>query len=82
MELKDQILEKMIQRAAAVFKKDPAELSAATEFVTDLKAKSVNYVQIITVIGDEFDVEIPFMEFRRKKTLGEAAEFVARICEA
>jgi acyl carrier protein len=77
MELKDQILEKIIQRAAIAFKKSPSELSADTKFVEDLKAKSVNYVQIITVIMDEFDVEIPFMEFRRKKTLGEAAQFVA-----
>ena len=80
MELKDQILEKMIQRAAAIFKKDPGELSAETKFVDDLKAKSVNLVQIITVVMDEFDVEIPFMEFRRKKTLGEAAEYVAGLC--
>jgi acyl carrier protein len=77
MDLKDQILEKMIQRAAVLFKKEPSELSADTRFVEDLKAKSVNYVQIITVIMDEFDVEIPFMDFRRKKTLGEAAQFVA-----
>ncbi len=77
MDLRDQILEKIIQRAAVAFKKSPSELSADTKFVEDLKAKSVNYVQIITVIMDEFDVEIPFMEFRRKKTLGEAAQFVA-----
>jgi len=80
MELKDQILEKMIQRAAEIFKKNPAEMSGETKFVDDLKAKSVNYVQIITIIMDSFDVEIPFMEFRRKKTLGEAAQFVADLC--
>jgi len=79
MDLRDQILEKIIQRAAVAFKKSPSELSADTKFVEDLKAKSVNYVQIITVIMDEFDVEIPFMEFRRKKTLGEAAQFVASL---
>jgi len=79
MELKEQILEKMIQRAAELFKKNPSELSANTKFVEDLKAKSVNYVQIITVIMDELDVEIPFMEFRRKKTLGDAAQFVAEL---
>ena len=81
MELKDQILESMIRRAAEVFKKDPGELSAGTDFVADLKAKSVNYVQIITVLADEFDVEIPFMEFRRKKTFGEAADYVAGLLE-
>ena len=80
MELKDQILEKTIQRASELFKKNPSELNADTKFVEDLKAKSVNYVQIITILADTFDVEIPFMEFRRKKTLGEAAEYVAQLC--
>jgi acyl carrier protein len=80
MGLKDEILEKIIQRAAQVFKKDLAELSADTRFVEDLKAKSVNFVQIIAVLEDAFDVQINFMELRRKKTLGEAAEFVARLC--
>jgi acyl carrier protein len=79
MDLKERILEKMIERAAVLFKRSPSELSADTKFVEDLKAKSVNYVQIITVVMDEFDVEIPFMEFRRKKTLGEAAQFVAEL---
>jgi acyl carrier protein len=79
MELKDQILEKMIQRAAEIFKKNPADMSGETKFVDDLKAKSVNYVQIITIVADTFDVEIPFMEFRRKRTLGEAAAYVAEL---
>jgi len=80
MELKDEILEKIIQRAAVVFKKDPGELSADSTFVEDLKAKSVNYVQIIAILEDAYDVQINFMQFRRKKTLGEAAEFVAQLC--
>jgi acyl carrier protein len=80
MALKDEILGKIIQRAAEVFKKDPSELSANTSFVEDLKAKSVNLVQIIAILEDAYDVQINFMEFRRKKTLGEAAEFVAQLC--
>ena len=79
MGLQEEILDKMIQRAAEVFKKDRTELSGETKFVDDLKAKSVNYVQIITIVMDTFDVEIPFMEFRRKKTLGEAAAYVAQL---
>jgi len=80
MALKDEILGKIIERTAQVFKKDPGELSADTSFVEDLKAKSVNYVQIIAILEDAFDVQINFMQFRRKKTLGEAAEFVAQLC--
>ncbi len=77
MELRDEILEKIVKRSAQIFKKVPEELRADTTFVDDLKAKSVNYVQIIMVLADTFDVDIPFMEFRRKKTLGEAAAYVA-----
>jgi len=80
MELKDEILEKIIQRASEVFKKDPSELNADTRWVEDLKAKSVNIVQVIAVLEDTYDVEMNFMEFRRKKTLGEAAEFIAQLC--
>jgi acyl carrier protein len=80
MALRDDVLEKIIQRAAEVFKKDPAELSAETSFETDLKAKSVNYVQVIAVLEDAFDVQINFMQFRRNRTLGEAAQFVAQLC--
>ena len=80
MELKDEILGHIIQRAAELFKKDPGELSADTQWVEDLNAKSVNYIQIITILADEYDVEINFMEFRRKKTFGESAEFVAQLC--
>ena len=80
MGLKEEVLEKIIARAAVLFKKKPEELSPETKWVEDLKAKSVNYVQVIAVLEAEFDVQINFMEFRRKKTLGEAAEFVAQLC--
>jgi acyl carrier protein len=81
MELKDEILEKIIKRAAEIFKKELGELNADTKFVEDLKAKSVNMVQIIAVLEDAFDVQINFMEFRRKKTIGEAADFVASLVQ-
>ena len=80
MGLREEALEKIIKRAAEVFKRDPGELNADTKWVEDLNAKSVNYVQIITILADEYDVEINFMEFRRKKTFGESAEFVAQLC--
>ncbi len=80
MELRDEILEKLIARTAVVFKKDPKELSPETNFVEDLKAKSVNMVQIITVLADEYDVEITFMEARRKKTISEMADYIAELC--
>lgn len=80
MELREEILEKMIQRTAEVLKKDPAELTTDMRFIEDLKAKSVNMVQIITVLEDEFDVEIPYMQIRKKKSIGEAVDLIAELC--
>lgn len=80
MELREEILAKMIQRTAEVLKKDPAELTPDMRFIEDLKAKSVNMVQIITVLEDEFDVEIPYMQIRKKKSIGEAVDLIAELC--
>ena len=81
MELKDQILEKIIEAAATVFRKEPGELGAETRFVEDLGAKSANIVQIIVILMDAFDVEIPYLPFKRNKTFGDAAAHVAELCE-
>lgn len=81
MGLQEEILEKLIQRTAEVFKMDPAALTPETRFVKDLKAKSVNMVKIITVLEDEFDVEIPFMKIRKKESIGETAAFIAELCD-
>jgi acyl carrier protein len=81
MDLKDEILQKIIKRSAELFKKNPEELSESTNFETDLKAKSVNIVQILTVLEAEYDVEITYMDFKRKKTIGEAADFVSKLIE-
>jgi acyl carrier protein len=78
---KDRVLARIVERAAELFKTDPSAYNAETRFVEDLKAKSVNYVQIIAVLEEEFDIQIPFMDFRRRKTFGEAAEFVAGLTE-
>lgn len=78
--MKEQVLEKLMERAASLLGKEVAEFSADTVFA-DLDLKSVNYSQIITVLEDEFDVEIPYMDFKRKKTFGEAAEYVEAIIE-
>jgi acyl carrier protein len=80
MELQDEILEMIIDKAAQIFKKAPAELNADTHFVNDLKAKSVNVVQIITMLEAEYDVQVNYMQVKRKETMGEVAEYVAELC--
>ncbi len=79
--MREQILEAMIARAAEVFGLNASELSGSTHYDDDLKAKSGQIVQITTYLEDEYDVEIPYMEFRRKKTFDEAAAFIEQLID-
>jgi acyl carrier protein len=76
MDLRQEILEMIIAKTADQFHKAPAEFNPATKFA-DLGGKSVDLVKLISVLEDKYEVEISFMEFRRKKTFGEAVDFVA-----
>jgi acyl carrier protein len=80
VELRDEILQRIIERTALIFKKTPGELNEHTNFIDDLKAKSVNMVQIITVLEAEYDVQITFMEARRQKTIGNLADYITGLC--
>jgi len=82
MDLRAQIKEKLIKRGAPLFGKKPEEITEEMKFVKDLNAKSVHYSQITTYLEDEFDVEIPFMTFRRKETIGEAIDYVLDLVES
>lgn len=80
METRKQILEKLIERATTIFGNSADNYSEDTKF-EDLKMKSVNYSQMTTYLEDAFDVEIPYMEFKRKKTFGEAADYITELIE-
>jgi acyl carrier protein len=79
MAIREEAIEVLVQKAASLFGKDPASLGAGTRFIEDLEAKSVNFVQLSAALEEQFEVEVPYMEFRKKSTFGEAADFIAKI---
>ena len=52
------------------------ELSADTNIATDLGADSLDVVEILMSIEDEFDIEIPDSEIENIRTIGELAEYI------
>jgi len=74
---RDDVSSALYAAVSAALHKPVADLSDATELIADLGAKSVNFVRIIADLEDEFDVEIPFTEFRKQATIGEAIDYVA-----
>lgn len=81
MALRDDVYAKLTERAAPLFGKKPEELTEDMRFVEDLNAKSVHYSQITTYLEDAFDAEVPYMNFRRQKTIGEAVDYVVDLLE-
>lgn len=79
MGLRDDIYKKMVERAAPLFGIKPENMTEDLRFEEDLKVKSVHISQITTYLEDAFDVEIPYMTFRRKATIGEAVDYVLKL---
>jgi acyl carrier protein len=79
MAQKQDVVEKIVERVCEIFSKQTSDVGETTRFAEDLGAKSGNLTQITTFLEDEFEIEIPFMEFRRKKSIGEAAEYVVSL---
>ena len=80
--LREQVRSAVYSVISATMHKPEQGLDDSTQIVADLGAKSVNFVRIISALEDEFDLEIPFMEFRRKKTIGDAIEYIVGLCES
>lgn len=78
MKLREEIIEKMKERLSTIL-----GVSDCTEETTfeSLGMKSVNYSQLTTVLEDEFDVEVPYMDFKRKLTIGSAADYIVELVE-
>ena len=52
------------------------ELSADTNIATDLGADSLDVVEILMSIEDEFEIEIPDSEIENIRTIGELVEYI------
>lgn len=79
MKIEDRIAEGVMKAVARIFRKDVSELTLNTRFVEDLRAKSVNIVELIAVLQNEFQIEIPMMKARRQKTIGESINFIVSL---
>ena len=78
--MREQVLEKIIERASEIWNIDKEKMEENTLFA-DMNPKSAHYSQMTTYLEDAFDIEVPYMNFKRCKTFGEAAEYVVELLE-
>ena len=57
---------------------DKSEIRAETSFVNDLNADSLDTVELVMELEDEFDMNIPDDEAEKLQTVGQAIEYISK----
>ena len=53
------------------------EITRESSFVDDLKADSIDIVELVMALEDEFDVKIPDEDYDKIKTVGNAIDYIS-----
>lgn len=75
------VFEKIKKILAEQLDVDAEELSMDTKIAEDLGADSLDVVELLMSIEDEFDVEIPDDEIENLKTIGNVVEYITNNME-
>jgi len=71
-----EIESKVIEIVANQMGTDKAQISRATSFVEDLNADSLDTVELVMELEDEFETNIPDEQAEKIKTVGQAIDFI------
>jgi acyl carrier protein len=56
--------------------KDPDEVTAKADIINDLGADSLDVVELVMGLEEEFDIEIPDEDAEKIKTVQEAVDYI------
>jgi len=76
-----EIEEKVVQIVSEQMSVDKKEIARETSFVNDLNADSLDTVELVMELEDEFDLTIPDEEAEKLKTVGEAIDYIKKHIE-
>ncbi len=76
-----EIEDKVTQIVCEQMSVDKGEISKTTSFVNDLNADSLDTVELVMELEDEFDLTIPDEDAENMKTVGEAISYITKHLE-
>ncbi len=75
------VLERVKAVTARVLQLDPAAVQPENTFTTDLGAESVQSVELVAMFEEEFGIEMDEDEALSVETVGDAADYIAKVCK-
>jgi acyl carrier protein len=76
------VLERVVRVTATVLRLDPAEIKPEHRFSADLGAESVQSIELVAMFEEEFGIEMNEDDALSVESVGAAADFIAKVCEA
>jgi len=76
---RDQILELLTDAAVEVMDVDRATVTADARFVEDLNGDSLSVLEILEILQEKLDVDLPTESFDGVGTVGESADVITKI---
>jgi acyl carrier protein len=73
-----EIESKVIEIVANQMGTDKAQINRNTSFVEDLNADSLDTVELVMELEDEFETNIPDEQAEKIKTVGQAIDFIVQ----
>jgi acyl carrier protein len=74
---KDEVLERIRAHLSAELEVDPSGIHEGTRFKEDLEADSLDLVELVMELEDNYGIRIPDEDAAQLLTVGEAAEYIA-----
>lgn len=68
--------EKVIEIVSEQLGVDKAEINRTSSFVDDLKADSLDVVELVMEFEDEFGITIPDEDYEKILTVGDAVDYI------
>ena len=73
----DDVTDRVVQVVKNFDKVDPAKVHASSKFADDLGLDSLDTVEVVMAIEDEFAIEIPDTEADKIASIADATEYIA-----
>ena len=74
---REEVLERIREHLATELEIEPARIQPETRFKEDLEADSLDLVELVVELEDQYGIRIPDEQAARILTVGQAAEYVA-----